>query len=66
MDGHSIDRELKVAQIREHVGKTEARSFLVRIRMKGTPETTATFSRLTDAKRCAQMTEAEMRSGGGT
>ena len=36
-----------VAQIRERVRKTGTRSYLVRIRMKGTPETTATFSGLT-------------------
>ena len=52
-----------MAQIRERQSKTGKKSYLVRIRIKGFDETTATFSRLTDAKRWAQETEVEIRSG---
>ena len=34
-----------------------------RIRIKGYPQQTATFSRLTDAKQWAQKTEAKIREG---
>ena len=52
-----------MAQIRERQSKSGKKSYLVRIRIKGFDETTATFSRLTDAKRWAQETEVEIRSG---
>ena len=52
-----------MAQIRERQSKTGKKSLLVRIRIKGFDDTTATFSRLTDAKRWAQETEVEIRSG---
>lgn len=38
-------------------------TYRVRIRIKGRPVQTATFKRLTDAKRWAQQTEAEIRQG---
>ena len=37
--------------------------YRVKIRLKGTPTVSATFSRLTDAKRWAQSTEAAIREG---
>ena len=38
-------------------------SFLVRVRRKGTPPQTATFSKRSDAKRWAQMTEGAIVEG---
>ena len=52
-----------MAQIRERTKKDGSKTYLVRIRIKGQPDVSATFSRLTDAKRWAQFTEVEMRSG---
>jgi integrase len=43
-----------------HAGRTRYR---VKIRIRGTPEETASFRRLTDAKRWAQRTEAAIRDG---
>ena len=40
-----------MAQIKERVEKRGASSYLVRIRMKGMPETAATFSRHTLSER---------------
>ena len=37
--------------------------YTARIRIKGYPQQTATFSRLTDAKQWAQKTEAKIREG---
>ena len=51
-----------MAQIRERTKKDGSKTYLVRIRIKGQPDVSATFSRLTDAKRWAQFTEVEMRS----
>jgi integrase len=52
-----------MAQIRERVTKSGKKSYLVRIRIKGFDEVTATFSRKTDATRWAQEEEVKMRSG---
>ena len=52
-----------MAQIRERLKKDGTKSYLVRIRIKGQSDVTATFSRQTDAKRWAQQTEVEIRSG---
>ena len=52
-----------MAQIRERQRKDGSRSYLARIRIRGCPDATETFSRLTDARRWVQQTEVEMRSG---
>ncbi|SVD30718.1 uncharacterized protein METZ01_LOCUS383572 [marine metagenome] len=52
-----------MAQIRERVRKNGGKSFLVRIRMKGKLEATASFDRLTDAKFWARSTETKIREG---
>ena len=52
-----------MAQIRERVKKNGKKTFLVRIRMKGKPEATASFERLTDARLWAQHTETAIREG---
>jgi len=52
-----------MAQIRERVKKNGKKSFFVRIRMKGKPEATASFERLTDARIWAQHTETAIREG---
>ena len=52
-----------MAQIRERTRKNGKKSFLVRIRMRGKPEATASFERLTDARIWAQQIETEMRDG---
>ena len=53
----------KMAQIREHILKNGKKSFFVRIRLKGSPDQTASFERLTDAKIWIQQTEAAIREG---
>ena len=52
-----------MAQIRERVKKNGKKTFFVRIRMKGKPEATASFERLTDARLWAQHTETAIRDG---
>ena len=52
-----------MAQIRERVKKNGKKTFLVRIRMKGKTEATASFERLTDARLWAQHTEIAIREG---
>ena len=52
-----------MAQIRERVKKNGKKTFLVRIRMKGKTEATASFERLTDARLWAQHTETAIREG---
>lgn len=52
-----------MAQIRERFKKNGKKSFFVRIRMKGKPEATASFERLTDARLWAQHTETAIREG---
>ena len=48
--------------IRERKGK-QGTSYLVEVRIKGHPPETASFKRLTDARRWAQQTEAAIREG---
>lgn len=52
-----------MVQIRERARRDGTKSYLVRIRLKGMPDVTVTFGRLTDAKRWAQMTRVDLRSG---
>jgi integrase len=52
-----------MALIEERRTKDGIIKYRVQIRLKGFPTTTATFERKTDAKRWAQQTEAEMRTG---
>lgn len=52
-----------MASIEKRQLNPEEVSYRVKIRLKGTPTQTATFKRLTDAKRWAQQTEAAIREG---
>jgi len=52
-----------MAQIRERIKKNGKKSYFVRIRMKGKPEATASFERITDARLWARTTETEIREG---
>ena len=52
-----------MAQIRERIKKNGKKSYFVRIRMKGKPEATASFERLTDARIWGQHTETAIREG---
>lgn len=50
-----------MATIIERIDKTGAKSYQVKVRLKGYPQQTATFSRKTDAKKWATQTEAAIR-----
>ncbi|MEW8436915.1 MAG: site-specific integrase [Candidatus Thiodiazotropha taylori] len=52
-----------MASIRKRTRKNGAISFRVDVRLKGFPPQTATFRRLTDAKKWAQDTESAIREG---
>lgn len=52
-----------MAAINKHVSGDGKTSYRVRVRLKGYPVQTATFTRLTDAKRWAQDTESAIREG---
>lgn len=52
-----------MASIQKRTGDKGDVSYRVRVRLKGHPIQTATFRRLTDAKRWAQQTEAAIREG---
>ena len=52
-----------MAQIIERLRKNGKKTFLVRIRMKGNPDATASFDRRTDARIWASTTETAMREG---
>jgi integrase len=54
---------IKMAIIEERKNSKGEKSFRAKIRLKGFPIQTATFSRKTDAKHWAQQTEAAMREG---
>ncbi len=52
-----------MAAIEKRVSDDNVTSYRVRVRLKGYPLQTSTFSRLTDAKRWAQETETAIRQG---
>lgn len=52
-----------MAAIVERITKTGEKTFQVKVRMKGYPVQTATFKRITDAKKWAQNTESAIREG---
>jgi hypothetical protein len=52
-----------MANIEKRTISTGETSYRVKIRLKGYPTQTATFQRLTDAKKWAQHTEAAIREG---
>lgn len=52
-----------MANIQKRVLKSGETSYRVQVRLKGHPTETASFHRLTDAKRWAQQTEAAIREG---
>lgn len=52
-----------MATITKRTDTTGGTSYRVEVRLRGTPRQSATFSRLTDARRWAQATEAAIREG---
>ena len=52
-----------MATINKRIDQDGKTTFQVRIRLKGHPTETATFERLTDAKKWVQQTEAAIREG---
>jgi integrase len=52
-----------MAAIIERTSKTGEKTFQVKVRMKGFPVQTATFKRITDAKKWASNTESAIREG---
>lgn len=52
-----------MANIEKRVGKDGEVSYRVKIRLKGSPTQTATFDRLTDARKWVQQTESAIREG---
>jgi len=52
-----------MANIQKRVSKSGDVSYRVQVRLKGHPSETASFERLTDARRWAQQTEAAIREG---
>jgi len=52
-----------MATIDERIGDDGNKTYRVRIRIKGSPSQSASFTRKTDAKRWAQVTEAAIREG---
>ena len=52
-----------MASINKHASQDGKTSYRVRVRLKGYPIQTASFDRLTDAKKWAQHTEAAIREG---
>jgi len=52
-----------MANIQKRVSKSGETSYRVQVRLKGHPSETASFERLTDARRWAQQTEAAIREG---
>lgn len=56
-------QDKNMASIERRTTPSGQTSFRVKVRLKGTRPVTATFNRLTDAKRWAQQTEAAVREG---
>lgn len=52
-----------MASIEKRISKEGTTSYRVKIRIKGNPHETATFTRLTDARRWVQTTEAAIQEG---
>jgi len=52
-----------MANIEKRISKDGKTSYRVKIRLKGFPSQSATFERLTDAKKWAQQTESAIREG---
>lgn len=52
-----------MATIQERVNASGDKSYRVQVRLRGAPPETATFSRITDARKWAQQTEADIRAG---
>lgn len=52
-----------MASIEKRITQDQEVSYRVKVRLKGFPTQTATFNRLTDAKKWAQQTEASVREG---
>ncbi|MBN2529092.1 MAG: site-specific integrase [Deltaproteobacteria bacterium] len=52
-----------MANIEKRISKTGVVSYRALVRLKGYPRQSATFARLTDARRWAQKTEADIREG---
>ncbi len=52
-----------MASIQERTTAKGERRYRVQVRLKGRPQQTASFRRLTDAKRWAQTVEADLRRG---
>ncbi len=53
----------KMANIQKRVNSKGKTVYRVQVRLKGAPAERATFSRLTDAKKWATKTEADIRAG---
>jgi integrase len=60
--GQSLEREI-VANIEKRVAEGGKTSYRVKIRLKGYPGQSATFERLTDAKKWAASTESAIKEG---
>ena len=52
---HLLDKEMSMAVIEKRRSTEHGTRYRVKIRLKGFPPQTATFERLTDAKRWAQL-----------
>lgn len=52
-----------MATIEKRTNRKGDTSYRVKVRLKGFPEETATFERLTDARRWVQQTESAIREG---
>lgn len=52
-----------MADIQERISSTGTKTYTARVRLKGYPTQTATFKRLTDAKKWIQDTESAIREG---
>ena len=63
MVNHGNQRRTAMANIEKRQNNDGSVAYRVRVRLKGYPTQTATFARLTDAKRWEQQTEAAIREG---